>query len=54
MPQPKGTKYRFRKLSGGREQRLAFGPGGKVREVVNYMVSHGKAKRGETVLTGKK
>lgn len=46
----KGAKYRFRKLKGGKEQRLAF-VGGKVKEVANYVKSHGKITRGKTVLT---
>lgn len=49
MPLPKGTKYRFKKLSGGRKQRLAF-QGNKVIEVANYSKS---GKKGDTVLTGR-
>ncbi|HYT19151.1 MAG TPA: hypothetical protein VEW05_02860 [Candidatus Polarisedimenticolia bacterium] len=46
MPIP-GAKYRFRKISGGKEQRLAF-KGGKVVEVANYSKA---GKKGVTVLT---
>lgn len=46
MPIP-GAKYRFRKVSGGK-QRLAF-KGGKVVEVANYSKA---GKKGKTVLTG--
>lgn len=51
MPLPKGTKYRFRKLKNGKEQRLAF-HGGKVTEVANYNAMHKKT--GTTMLTSKK
>lgn len=44
MPLPKGTKFRFRKLSGGRKQRLAFNPKGKVIEAVMYSRSGKKGK----------
>lgn len=47
---PKGTKYRFRKISGGREQRLAF-KGKKVMEVANYSKAGPK---GRTLLTKEK
>ena len=47
MPIP-GAKYRFRKIKGGKEQRLAF-KGGKVVEVANYSKA---GKKGKTVLTG--
>jgi hypothetical protein len=46
----KGAKYRFRKISGGREQRLAF-KGGKVVEVANYSKA---GKKMMTELTGRK
>jgi hypothetical protein len=45
MPIP-GARYRFRKLKGGRKQRLAF-KGGKVVEVVNYSKA---GKKGDTYL----
>ena len=38
MPVPPGTRFRFRRLSDGRKQRLAFHKG-KVIEVVNYSKS---------------
>jgi len=49
MPIP-GAKYRFRKISGGKEQHLAFSKGGKVLEVANYSKA---GKKGKTVLTSK-
>lgn len=48
MPIP-GAKYRFRKIKGGKQQRLAF-KGGKVVEVANYSKA---GKKGKTVLTSK-
>lgn len=48
MPLGKGVKYRFRKIKGGKEQRLAFGKSGKVLEVANYSKA---GKKGVTVLT---
>lgn len=43
MPVPKGTRFRFRRLKGGKKQRLAF-HGNKVIEVVTFMKS-GRKKR---------
>lgn len=47
MPVPEGTRYRFKKLPGGKKVRLAFAPGGKVVEVKSYskIMSENKKKR---------
>lgn len=50
MPLGPGVRFRFKRMKGGRKQRLAF-RGSKVVEVVNYSKA---GRKGKTHLTGGK